>query len=79
MIGLDDEKQVQTYVTDPVDYQKSLNGKPRLRIAYIKSSNLHNITVSLRNQAGLQDIYFIQDMQRSFLSDSAYLELPQGV
>ncbi|KAJ8933228.1 hypothetical protein NQ318_010051 [Aromia moschata] len=49
-------------------------------IAYIKSSNLlRNVTVTLRNTAELQDVYFVHDSIASSLAVSAYMELPQGI
>ncbi|XP_063920030.1 peptide transporter family 1-like [Zophobas morio] len=80
LIGINTENKIQSFITDPVDFQKSLSGKPRIRIAYIKSSvHLHDVKVSLKNQAGFQDIYFVHSSNSSFLADSAYMELPQGI
>ncbi|RZB40297.1 peptide transporter family 1-like [Asbolus verrucosus] len=74
LIGINLDNKIQAYITDPVDFQKSLSGKPRL-----SSIHLHDVTISLKNQAGLQDIYFVHSSNSSFLADSAYMELPQGI
>ncbi|XP_018571370.1 solute carrier family 15 member 1 [Anoplophora glabripennis] len=80
LIGINSMDEIQAYVTDPVDFQKSISGTPRIRIAYIKSANrLHNVTVTLQNVAGLQDVYFVHDSSDSSLAVSAYMELSQGV
>lgn len=66
------------YITDPVDFMKSLSGKPRLRIALLKSSvSLHNVSVALRKSASFEDVYFADDSVD--LAVSAYMEVPQGV
>ncbi|KAJ8924661.1 hypothetical protein NQ315_000812 [Exocentrus adspersus] len=80
LIGINPNDQIQAYITDPVDFQKSLSGTPRIRIAYIKGANLlHNVTVTLKNAAGLEDVYFVHDSKTASLAVSAYMELPQGI
>ncbi|XP_019872597.1 solute carrier family 15 member 2-like [Aethina tumida] len=78
MIGLNSMNEIVAYVTDPVDFQKSLSGAPRVRIAYIRGvDRLHNVTVTLQSTSGMQDVYFVQDDLH--LATSAYMELPQGI
>ncbi|XP_074032360.1 peptide transporter family 1 isoform X3 [Leptinotarsa decemlineata] len=80
LIGINENNEIQAYVTDPVDFKKSLSGTPRVRISYIKSSDyFHNVTVTLKGTSGLEDMYFVQDSPSSSLSESAYMEVPQGV
>ncbi|KAF2882324.1 hypothetical protein ILUMI_23848 [Ignelater luminosus] len=80
IVGINHVNHIKSYVTDPVDFKKSLSGKPRIRIAYIKSSQLlHNVSVALENTAGLTDIYFVNDKLKKHLAVSAYMELPPGV
>ncbi|XP_056637753.1 peptide transporter family 1-like [Diorhabda sublineata] len=79
-IGIDQQNGVQSFVIDPVDFNKSLNGYPRIRIIYIRNTNyLHNVTVSLKNQIGTQDMYFVPNSDRPSVAKSAYMELPHGV
>ncbi|KAK9878000.1 hypothetical protein WA026_020213 [Henosepilachna vigintioctopunctata] len=79
IIGMDVTNRIKVFLTDPIDFKKSLNGKARVRIAYMKSSgNLNNVTVSLKNKEGLQDVYFVQDSENIYLATSGYMELPDG-
>ncbi|KAG5894367.1 hypothetical protein JTB14_015644 [Gonioctena quinquepunctata] len=80
LIGISQNNEIEAYITDPVDFAKSLSGTPRIRISYIKSSNhVHNVTVTLKSTTGLQDVYFIADSLNGNLAVSAYMELSQGV
>ncbi|XP_045463318.1 solute carrier family 15 member 1-like [Harmonia axyridis] len=79
IIGVGDRNRIEIFQTDPIDFKKSLNGRARVRIAYIKtSSSLHNVTISLKNGKGFQDVYFVQDSKNNYLATSAYMELPDG-
>nr|CAI5865032.1 unnamed protein product [Callosobruchus analis] len=81
LIGTNANNEIEAYITDPVDFKKSLSGKPRVRIAYIKSSKaLTNVTVRLKSSSGLEDVYFVHDYSsKSILAVSQYMELPQGM
>nr|CAH7727469.1 unnamed protein product [Callosobruchus chinensis] len=81
LIGTNAHNEIQAYITDPVDFKKSLSGKPRVRIAYIKSSRaLTNVTVTLKSSTGLEDVYFVHDYSsKANLAVSQYMELPQGI
>uniref|UniRef100_A0A6P7GDF2 Uncharacterized protein LOC114336772 isoform X1 n=1 Tax=Diabrotica virgifera virgifera TaxID=50390 RepID=A0A6P7GDF2_DIAVI len=77
-IGTNNKNEIQSFTADPVDFRKSLNGYPRLRVVYIKDViSLHNVSISLKSSAGIQDIYFAPDTSMIAVSD--YMELPQGV
>ncbi|CAH1102182.1 unnamed protein product [Psylliodes chrysocephalus] len=80
LIGTNEHDAIKSFITDPVDFKKSLTGAPRVRIVYIKNSYyFHNITVSLRSTTGLEDIYFVPDSNHSDIAVSEYLEVPQGI
>ncbi|CAH0548090.1 unnamed protein product, partial [Brassicogethes aeneus] len=80
VIGINSQNKVVGYLTDPIDFQKSISGAPRVRIAYIKGAdNLHNVTVSLRGTSGMQDVYYVDSKPKTHLATSAYMELPQGI
>ncbi|CAH1140864.1 unnamed protein product [Phyllotreta striolata] len=80
LIGTDEFNAIKSFITDPVDFGKSLTGNPRVRIAYIRNSNyFHNVTITLKSVAGLEDVYFVPDSVRSDIAVSDYLEIPQGV
>ncbi|XP_072396363.1 solute carrier family 15 member 1-like isoform X1 [Diabrotica undecimpunctata] len=77
-IGTNNKNEIQSFTADPVDFRKSLNGYPRLRVVYIKDEiSLHNVSISLKSSAGIQDIYYAPDTSMIAVSD--YMELPQGV
>ncbi|KAL3275457.1 hypothetical protein HHI36_020217 [Cryptolaemus montrouzieri] len=79
LIGVSKRNKIEVFLTDPIDFKKSLNGRARVRIAYIKTSkNLHNVTITLKNNEGLQDIYFVHDSENRYLATSAYMDLPDG-
>ncbi|CAG9821729.1 unnamed protein product [Phaedon cochleariae] len=80
LIGINQDHDVAAFITDPVDFKKSLSGTARIRIDYMKSSQSHhNVTVTLKRPNGLQDVYFVHDSNKSTLAVSAYMELAQGV
>lgn len=47
------------------------------RVAYIKTSDdLNNVSVIVKNAAGLTDVYFVPENPFDNLAVSAYMELP---
>ncbi|XP_018320902.1 solute carrier family 15 member 1-like isoform X3 [Agrilus planipennis] len=80
LISINEEDEITVYTTEAIDYEKSISGRPKVRIAYIHTSQkLHNVTVTIRNAGGMSDIYFIPNKTPSDLSVSAYMELPVGI
>ncbi|KAK5642905.1 hypothetical protein RI129_009072 [Pyrocoelia pectoralis] len=79
LVAVNNRNKIVTYVTEPIDFKRSLNGKPKIRIVYIGHLQvLHNVTVSLANDEGLSDIYFVDYYNNENLAISAYLELTPG-
>ncbi|KAF5306062.1 hypothetical protein FQA39_LY09040 [Lamprigera yunnana] len=79
LVGINEINEIVTYMTDPIDFKKSLSGKPRIRIAYLGHlGDYRNVTVSLSNNIGLTDIYFVKYKPNVNLAVSAYLELVPG-
>ncbi|XP_060534525.1 peptide transporter family 1-like [Cylas formicarius] len=80
LIGINSEDEIQGYVTDPIDFKKSISGAPRIRIDFIKTSKLlSNLSVTFQSTTGLQDSYFLSHTDDEVLIGSPYIEIPQGV
>ncbi|XP_030766233.1 solute carrier family 15 member 2-like isoform X2 [Sitophilus oryzae] len=81
IISYDEIKQIRSYLTDPIDSTKSISGIPKIRIDYVKNTNLlQNITVTFRSSSGLEDMYFLGTENQDFgVIASPYMEIPQGV
>ncbi|XP_031358665.1 solute carrier family 15 member 1-like [Photinus pyralis] len=79
LVTVNSHNEVVAYVTEPIDFKRSLNGKPKIRIVYIGNAEVfHNITISLANAEGLNDVYFVDYKPQKHMAVSAYLELPPG-
>ncbi|KAL1517029.1 hypothetical protein ABEB36_000849 [Hypothenemus hampei] len=81
IIGVNQQQEINGYITDPIDFQKSITGSPKFRIDYVKNTNiLQNISVTLHSSSGLQDIYFLGvHSNATALIVSPYIEVSQGV
>ncbi|KAF5300977.1 hypothetical protein FQR65_LT09021 [Abscondita terminalis] len=79
LVGLNEMNEIVTYMTDPIDFKRSLSGKPRMRIAYLgEMGSLENVTVSMIHGNGLTDVYFIKYKPKENVAVSAYLDLIPG-
>ncbi|XP_015602452.1 solute carrier family 15 member 2 isoform X3 [Cephus cinctus] len=71
-------KDLHLFKTDPDEFKKSLSGRPKLRVIFIRDSEiLKNVTVTLESSSGLQDKYFVPD--DNSLCESTYMELEPGL
>lgn len=80
IIGVNEHQEIQGYITDPVDFRKSVTGAPKFRVDFIDNTkSLRNVTVSLKSQrTGLLDVYFV-GQQHAKVVVSPYIEISQGV
>ncbi|XP_043289096.1 peptide transporter family 2-like [Venturia canescens] len=71
-------KSLHLFVTEPNDYAKSLSGRPKLRIIFLRDSTcLNTVTVTLESRNGLENKYFVPD--ENPLSESTYMEFEPGL
>ncbi|XP_017780853.1 PREDICTED: solute carrier family 15 member 2-like [Nicrophorus vespilloides] len=76
ILAVDKNYQIVNYLIDPIEFRRSLSGKPRMRIVLLKmSDDLFNITITLQNTQTLTDIYYFPDTNNVVMV-SGYLELP---
>ncbi|XP_071054843.1 peptide transporter family 1-like isoform X2 [Onthophagus taurus] len=78
LIGTNGRDEIADYITDPIDFMMSMSERPKIRIAFIRTSPfLYNITVILRGTNGLVDTYYLGEEPKD-LSVSQYIELVHG-
>ncbi|XP_048525945.1 solute carrier family 15 member 2-like isoform X2 [Dendroctonus ponderosae] len=83
IISVNEQREIQGFITDPVDFRKSVTGAPKLRVDFIQNSNtLENVTVALKGPTGVEDVYFVGASSSGVVAHvivSPYIEVPQGV
>ncbi|XP_069688353.1 solute carrier family 15 member 1-like [Periplaneta americana] len=71
-----DNNNLKVFSSEPEELTKSLSGKPRVRIVFLRSIDIFvNTTVALRNTYGVNDVYFVPEKT---LGVSRYMELDAG-
>ncbi|XP_046750570.1 LOW QUALITY PROTEIN: solute carrier family 15 member 1-like [Diprion similis] len=71
------ERDLKVFEADADEFKKSLSGRPKVRTIFLRGSRtLTNVTISLKSDSGLEDMYFVPNDDP--LSMSAYVELEPG-
>ncbi|KAK6627059.1 hypothetical protein RUM44_009536 [Polyplax serrata] len=76
LIGIE-KKSFEGYLSDIEDLKKTLSGKPKLRLSFMRNSDepLQEATITVSNELGFRDVYFVPAIP---LGITAYLELLPG-